>query len=61
MTYNVFGGTLNPAQCNWCLVPSVLLCCWLGSRKGIPCKNLSGGMLAWLSVWGNVQICIWPS
>jgi len=25
------------------------------------CKNLSGGMLAWLSVWGDVQICIWPS
>jgi len=22
---------------------------------------LSGGVLAWLSVWGKVQICIWPS
>jgi len=21
----------------------------------------SGGVLAWLSVWGEVQICIWPS
>jgi len=24
-------------------------------------KKLSGGMLAWLSGWGKVQICIWPS
>jgi len=22
---------------------------------------LSGGVLAWLSVWSDVQICIWPS
>ena len=22
---------------------------------------MSGGMLAWISVWGEVQICIWPS
>jgi len=25
------------------------------------CKKLSGGVLPWLSVWGVVQICIWPS
>ena len=42
--------------------PSVLWRCWLGSRKGIrPLKKLSGGVLAWLSVWSEVQICIWPS
>ena len=36
--------------------------CWLGGRKGIrPVKKLSGGVLAWLSVWCNVQSCIWPS
>jgi len=23
--------------------------------------NLSGGELVWLPVWGEVQICIWPS
>ena len=22
---------------------------------------LSGGVLAWLSVWSEVQTCIWPS
>jgi len=34
----------------------------VGRQEGHPaCKKLSGGMLAWLSVWGEVQICIWPS
>ena len=42
--------------------PSVLWRCWLGGRKGIrPVKQLSGGVLAWLSVWSEVQTCIWPS
>jgi len=30
-----------------------------GRTSGL--QKLSGGMLAWLSVWGKVQICIWPS
>jgi len=43
-------------------MPSLLWCCWLGSGKGIwPVKKLSGGVLAWLSVWSEVQICIWPT
>jgi len=25
------------------------------------CKKQSGGLLAWLSVWSEVQTCIWPS
>ena len=30
-------------------------------QEGHPaCKNLSGGVLAWLSVWSEVQTCIWP-
>jgi len=44
------------------LLPSVLWRCWLGGRKGIrPVKKLSCGVLAWLSVWSEVQTCIWPS
>ena len=44
------------------VLPSVLWRCWLGSRKGIrPVKKLSSGVLAWLSVWSEVQTCIWPS
>jgi len=40
----------------------VLWHCWLGGKKGIrPVKKLSGGVLAWLSLWGEVQTCIWPS
>ena len=34
----------------------------VGRQGGHPaCKKLSGGMLAWLSVWSEVQTCIWPS
>jgi len=34
----------------------------VGWQEGIqPVKNLSGEMLLWLSVWGEVQICIWPN
>ena len=58
----------NFMQCSFTFVanlqylPSALWHCWLGGRKGIrPVKKLSGGVLAWLSVWGEVQICIWPS
>jgi len=43
-------------------LPSVLWHCWLGGRKGIwSAKKRSGEVLAWLSVWSEVQTCIWPS
>jgi len=43
-------------------LPSVLWHCWLGGRKSIrSVKKLSGEVLAWLSVWSEMQICIWPS
>ena len=33
-----------------------------GQQEGHPdCKKLSGGLLAWLSDWSEVQACIWPS
>jgi len=33
-----------------------------GRQEGHPaCKKISGGVLAWLSVWSEVQTCIWPS
>jgi len=33
----------------------------VGWQEGHPaCKN-SSGVLAWLSVWSEVQTCIWPS
>ena len=34
----------------------------VGRQEGHPaCKKLSGGVLAWLCVWSEVQPCIWPS
>ena len=34
----------------------------VGRQEGHPTSNeLSGGVLAWLSVWCEVQTCIWPS
>jgi len=34
----------------------------VGRQEGHPaCKKLSSGVLVWLSVWSEVQICIWPS
>ena len=34
----------------------------VGQQEGHPaCKKLSGGVLAWSSVWSEVQTCIWPS
>ena len=34
----------------------------VGQQEGHPaCKKLSSGVLAWLSVWSEVQTCTWPS
>jgi len=33
----------------------------VGRQEGLlACKKL-GGVLVWLSVWSEVQTCIWPS
>ena len=34
----------------------------VGRQEGqLACKKLSGGVLAWSSVWNEVQTCVWPS
>ena len=39
-----------------------LLCVLVGWQEGhLACIKLSDGVLAWLSVWSEVQTCIWPS
>ena len=62
MRYKLVCVALNGAYsikidlCSWS--PSVLWRCWLGGRKGMqPGKN----WVAQLSVWSEVQTCIWPS
>ena len=42
---------------NFCLLCALTLL--VGRQEGHPaCKKLSGGVLAWLSVWSEVQTCI---
>ena len=41
---------------------SVLSTLLVGQQEGhLACKKLCGGVLAWLSVWSEVQTCIWSS
>jgi len=43
-------------------LPFSALTLLVGRLEGhLACKKLSGGVLAWLSVWGKVHICISPS
>ena len=45
-----------------CFHPFSALTLLVGWQEGHPaCNKLSGGVLAWLSVWSEVQTCIWPS
>jgi len=49
----------NWAYCSLVFSASTLL---VGRQEGHPaCKKLSGGVRTWLSVWSEVQTCIWPS
>jgi len=46
----------------YCSIAFSALILLVGRQEGHPaCKKLSGGVLAWLSVWSEVQTCIWPS
>jgi len=45
-----------------CMYPFSALTLLVGRQEGHSAyKKLSGGLLAWLSVWSKVQTCIWPS
>jgi len=52
-------------KCNHILAESIAfsaLTLLIGRQEGhLACKKLSGGVLAWLSAWSKVQICISPS
>ena len=46
----------------WFLFAFSALTLLVGRQEGhTACKKLSSEVLAWLSVWGEVQTCIWPS
>jgi len=45
-----------------CVLSFSALTLLVGRQEGHPaCKKLSGEVLAWLSVWSEMQTCIWPS
>ena len=44
---------------SWASCFSVFWRCWLGGRKGI--RPVKKWVVGWLSVWSEVQTCIWPS
>ena len=59
---NMFAMALLASLVHHRLIFVCLWHCWLGGRKGIQSvKKLSVWLLAWLSVWSEVQTCIWPS
>jgi len=44
----------------YCAFSALALLVW--QQEGhLACKKLSGGMRVWLSVWSEVETCIWPS
>jgi len=48
------------ALCGLCTFSALMLLA--GQQEVHPaCKKPSGRVLAWLSVWSEVQTCIWPS
>jgi len=53
---------LQYAFSSYAFNPFSALTLLVGRQEGHPaCKKLSGGVLAWLSVWSEVQTCMWPS
>jgi len=47
---------------NGCVFAFSALTLLVGRQEGHPaCKKLSGGVLAWLSVWSKEHTSIWPS
>ena len=52
---------MSVEYCSWWSAFSALTLL-VGQQEGHPaCKKLSDEVLAWLSVWSDVQICMWPS
>jgi len=60
MSPNIFFILLPTEAISICTFSALTLL--VGRQEGHPaCKKQSGGVLAWLSVWSEVQTCIWLS
>ena len=49
---------LDILSCLVFTVHSVIVCRFF---YGVQCRWMNGGVLAWLSLWSEMQTCIWPS
>jgi len=52
------GADFPRIRCSFAFSALTLLVGWQEEHPA--CKKLSGGVLAWLCVWSEVQTCIWP-
>jgi len=53
---------MDPAGWRYRSIAFGALTLLVGRQEGHPAdKKMSGEVLAWLSVWSEVQTCIWPS
>jgi len=60
--FHFAGTSAFPLLCDLFLCAFIALTLLVGRQEGHPaCKRLSGGVLAWFSLWSKVQTCIWPS
>ena len=58
--FHLYYGSLNWTSFVLCAFSALTLL--VGWQEGHPaCKKLSGGVLTWLSVWSQLQTCLWPS
>ena len=56
------GVSISVPLCCSSIISLSLHCVFVGRQEGHPaCKKLSSEVLAWLSVWSEVQTCIWSS
>ena len=59
---SLFSHGRNVLLCNLAFSALTLLTLLVGWQEGhLVFKKLSGWVLSWLSVWGEVQICIYPA
>jgi len=64
LVQSVISKSSLPWHTIWCLIFSLVVAfsalTLLVGWQDPACKKPSGGVLAWLSVWSEVQTCIWP-
>jgi len=61
-SFGAYVGAWQEVFTDWLVITFIAVTLLAGQQEGYPaCKRLSGGVLAWLSLWREMQTCIWPS